>query len=329
MLYRNTASQKIQVFLANISGTPIENDTRIICHQSIDWGSVSQLTDTNPVPVTGGYYLFDLTQAETNGHVLSFYPQYTGTTSNLSIIPTPAVVYTNAPNYDLFASGNVVDAVTNAISSNNLTSGDVVNAVTNSITTYGVSTLTAAQARVEMDTNSVQLAYISGAGGASAAAIRAEIDANSAQLAFISGAVGGIPLTSGNTVDAVSTALTSYGASTLTVGNIDANSLQLAYISGNIGGSAPTVTQIRQELDANSVQFAYISGNIGSAALTSGNTVDAAYTALALYGPATAIELAADVNTLITNIGSPLQEETNYTITAPTGTLTPVSYSPA
>lgn len=75
-IYKNTAGQTLRVFaFVQATGDPVLNDAaNITCDWAIDGGAPAPLTDTNPVEVQGGYYLFDLTQAETNGDELDPYP---------------------------------------------------------------------------------------------------------------------------------------------------------------------------------------------------------------------------------------------------------------
>lgn len=76
-MQKNVAGQKIRVFAFDrATAVPVTGDAaNITCKVSIDGGAATALTDTNPVEVEDGYYLFDLTQAETNGNTLDFYPE--------------------------------------------------------------------------------------------------------------------------------------------------------------------------------------------------------------------------------------------------------------
>lgn len=70
----NTAGQRFHFFVYNSSGRVTGWEVMVVCHQSIDGGTMTQLNDAVPVEIgnTGEYY-YELTQAETNGHELSWY----------------------------------------------------------------------------------------------------------------------------------------------------------------------------------------------------------------------------------------------------------------
>lgn len=101
---KNVASQKIRVFAfadaghASLdAGEPVTGDAaNITAKVAKDWGTATAITDTNPTEVEDGYYLFDLTQTETNADVLDFYPQ--SSTAGVQVIAVPGTVYT-VPQY--------------------------------------------------------------------------------------------------------------------------------------------------------------------------------------------------------------------------------------
>lgn len=99
MLYKNVASQKLAVFAYDkTTGVAKTGDSaQITCYMSKDWGSAAQVTDTNPTELDAtnmpGWYVFDLTQAETNAEVLVFAPK--SSTSN--IILDQVQVFTTNP----------------------------------------------------------------------------------------------------------------------------------------------------------------------------------------------------------------------------------------
>jgi hypothetical protein len=75
-MLKNSSGQKWRVLAFRPDNSRAEGDAaNITAKISIDHGALQPLTDTNPVEVEDGYYLFDLTQAETNGDVLSLYPE--------------------------------------------------------------------------------------------------------------------------------------------------------------------------------------------------------------------------------------------------------------
>ena len=80
MIYRSLAGQKLAVH----AYTPADGASKtgdaanITCYESIDWGGAAALADTNPTELDSvnmkGWYVFDLSQAETDGEVLVFAP---------------------------------------------------------------------------------------------------------------------------------------------------------------------------------------------------------------------------------------------------------------
>ena len=81
MIYKNVASQKLAVYAytASTGAAKTGDAANITCYESINWGAADQLDDTNPTELDStnmpGWYVFDLTQAETNGEVLVFAPK--------------------------------------------------------------------------------------------------------------------------------------------------------------------------------------------------------------------------------------------------------------
>lgn len=80
MIYRNQSGQKLAVYAYTLTtGLPKTGDAgNITCYESIDWGAADQLDDVNPTELDAtnmkGWYVFDLTQAETDGESLVFAP---------------------------------------------------------------------------------------------------------------------------------------------------------------------------------------------------------------------------------------------------------------
>lgn len=91
--YKNKAGQKVRVFAFNrTTNQPVTGDAaNITCKVAKDWGSATALGDTNPAEVEDGFYLFDLTQAETDAEVLDFYPE--SSTSDVMVIATPGTLH--------------------------------------------------------------------------------------------------------------------------------------------------------------------------------------------------------------------------------------------
>ena len=98
MLYKNTASQKIAVFAytASTGAAKTGDAAQITAYLSKDWGAAAAVTDTNPTELDAtnmpGWYVFDLTQAETNGNVLVFAPK----SSTSGVVCDQVQVFTTA-----------------------------------------------------------------------------------------------------------------------------------------------------------------------------------------------------------------------------------------
>jgi hypothetical protein len=100
-MFKNTSSQKIAVFAFDTtSGAAKTGDSaNISAYVSKDWGSVTQLGDTSATEMDStnakGWYLFDLTQGETNADALLFTGK--SSTSNISIVGQ--LIFTRPANF--------------------------------------------------------------------------------------------------------------------------------------------------------------------------------------------------------------------------------------
>lgn len=120
-MFKNVASQKISL-TAFDSATGIKKSgdaANITAYVNKDWGGVTVLGDTSATEIDAtnakGQYLFDLTQAESNGNALEF----TGKSSTSGIEIVPKLIYTVPPNFSTLvidSSGNIttVTNLTNA-----------------------------------------------------------------------------------------------------------------------------------------------------------------------------------------------------------------------
>lgn len=93
-MQKNTAGQKWYVFAFDrTTSSPVTGDAlNITAKVSIDYGAATALGDLNPAEVEDGYYMFDLTQAETNGDHIAILPE--STTPNVVVIGAPATQQT-------------------------------------------------------------------------------------------------------------------------------------------------------------------------------------------------------------------------------------------
>lgn len=102
-MQKNVASQKLIVFAFDATtNLPKTGDAaNITAYVSKDYGSVTVLGDTSATEMDAtnakGYYLFDLTQAETNGNELLFSAM--SSTSNIVVVGAPAKQVTVPANY--------------------------------------------------------------------------------------------------------------------------------------------------------------------------------------------------------------------------------------
>lgn len=116
-MQKNVASQKLIVFVFDsTTNLPKTGDAaNLTAYVSKDYGSVTVLGDTSATEMDStnakGYYLFDLTQGETNADTLLF--SCKSSTANMVAVGSPATVFTTAPNFSLLsinASGKVSPA---------------------------------------------------------------------------------------------------------------------------------------------------------------------------------------------------------------------------
>lgn len=98
ILYKNTASQKAYFYAYDYStGAPKTGDAgNITAYVAKDYGSATILGDTSATEVDStnakGYYVFDLTQSETNADVILFTAK--SSTANVNVLGAPATVGT-------------------------------------------------------------------------------------------------------------------------------------------------------------------------------------------------------------------------------------------
>src|SRR5690349_9414474 len=102
-MFKNSSGQKVIVYAFDTtSNTAKTGDAaNITAYVSKDFGSVTQLTDTSATEMDStnakGYYLFDITQTETNADVILVSGK--STTANIAVIGAPATIFTLPPNF--------------------------------------------------------------------------------------------------------------------------------------------------------------------------------------------------------------------------------------
>jgi hypothetical protein len=111
---RNTEGQKFHVVAFNNSGRVSGQAANITCTLSKDGGDRVATNDANPTEIgTTGEYVFELTQAETNAHALSFAPVCN--TEGVQLLGMPSnVIYTSD-------SDAIADAVIDGLGSFSIT----------------------------------------------------------------------------------------------------------------------------------------------------------------------------------------------------------------
>lgn len=95
-LQKNVASQYWIVFAFDrTDNTPKTGDaSNITGNLRIDGGSANGIDDTNPTELEDGYYIFGLTQAETNGDLIVICPA--SSTGDIQVIGCPMATWTDA-----------------------------------------------------------------------------------------------------------------------------------------------------------------------------------------------------------------------------------------
>jgi hypothetical protein len=77
-------------------GEPVTGDAaQITANLRIDGGGADAVDDTNPTELEDGYYVFDITAAESDGDLLLICPQ--SATGNVNVIGVPGAIYTTPP----------------------------------------------------------------------------------------------------------------------------------------------------------------------------------------------------------------------------------------
>lgn len=173
-MFKNTASQKLTVFAYDsTTNAPKTGDAaQITAYRDLDDGGVTVLGDTSATEKDStnakGYYIFDLTQGETNGDKILFSAK--SSTANIVVLAVPPVVYTVPPNFSalLIASGIVsadvvkLNAVaTSAALLERLAAGMLTGSVTGAATANSLIDSTLVQATADWFVNRV-LIFLTG-----------------------------------------------------------------------------------------------------------------------------------------------------------------------
>lgn len=98
-MQKNVSGQKWVVFAFDTTDLSAKTGdaANITANLRIDGGAANAVDDTNPTELEDGYYIFDISQAETNGNYILICPQ--SSTGDIQVIGCPAAVWTTPPNF--------------------------------------------------------------------------------------------------------------------------------------------------------------------------------------------------------------------------------------
>jgi len=98
-MQKNVASQKWVVYAFDTTDLSAKTGdaANITANLRIDGAGANAVDDENPTELEDGYYIFDLSQAETNGNMILIAPS--SVTADIQVIGVPGVVFTVPPNF--------------------------------------------------------------------------------------------------------------------------------------------------------------------------------------------------------------------------------------
>jgi D-alanyl-D-alanine carboxypeptidase len=104
-MQKNVAGQKWIVFAFDrTDNTPKTGDAgNITANLRIDGAAANPVDDVNPAELEGGYYVFDITQAESNGNLLALCPS--SVTADIQVIGVPGAVWTRPASFKTVVHG--------------------------------------------------------------------------------------------------------------------------------------------------------------------------------------------------------------------------------
>lgn len=93
-MQKNATGQKWIVFAYDsTTGLPKTGDAaNITANIRLDGGAANPVDDVNPTELDTGYYVFDISQVETNANLLSIHP--VSVTANIVVIGVPGATWT-------------------------------------------------------------------------------------------------------------------------------------------------------------------------------------------------------------------------------------------
>jgi hypothetical protein len=184
-MQKNVTGQKWIVFAFNrTTNVPLTGDAaQITGNLRLDGGAANAIDDTNPTELEDGYYVFDITQAETNGNMILISPE--SSTGDIQVIGTPAALYTTAPNFNTLGIESDGD-ITKINLCANTTLVDTTTTNTDMVGTDSAATASAlATAQLDLDT-------LTGADGAIIASGTQTFDITGSITGNVSGSIGSV-----------------------------------------------------------------------------------------------------------------------------------------
>lgn len=150
-MQKNIAGQKWVVFAFNLTDNTAKTGdaVNITANLRIDGGAANAVDDTNPTELEDGYYVFDITDVESNGDNIVIAPA--SSTSNIQVIGVPGALWTTPGNFpalgiedngDISAVANLATgsaAVNTVAASATVTTGVEVNTYTSTFELDGVA----------------------------------------------------------------------------------------------------------------------------------------------------------------------------------------------
>lgn len=235
-MQKNVAGQKWVVFAFDrTDNTPKTGDAgNITAKISKDGAAAGATDDTNPTERESGYYVFDLTQAETNADSLAIVP--VSATGDIQVIGVPGAVYTS---HDIGAAGVSLSS----IPWNAAWDAEVQSECADAITAAGVSTHDAAAVKTAIE-----------AGGSHLALIKAVTDALTTAAAGKLATSAGTMVTGTVSHDNTAASTTVFYADDITEATADHyNGRIVIFISGDLQYQATDITDY--ELSAGEGKF--------------------------------------------------------------------------
>lgn len=93
-MQKNTAGKWIVFAFDRTTNIPKTGDAaNITANVRIDGGVANAVDDTNPTELEGGFYVFDITAAESNGNNIVISPS--SVTANIQVIGVPGALWTD------------------------------------------------------------------------------------------------------------------------------------------------------------------------------------------------------------------------------------------